>query len=78
MKTIHRFSLVLGLALGFLAAAALQQLPSLHAQDAKKETLSQEELDKRLDEILDTQKALLLRLDTITTQTQFLKAASGK
>lgn len=78
MKRLHRASLALGLTLGFLAATAVYQIPSLRAQDAKKETLSQEELDKRLDEILDAQKALLQRLDTITTQTQFLKASSGK
>jgi hypothetical protein len=78
MNRIHRSSLALGVALGLLAAAALQRVPPLRAQDAKKEALSQEELDKRLDEVLEAQKKLLERLDTVTTQTQFLKASSGK
>ncbi len=78
MNRIHRLSLALGAVLGFLAATALYQVPSLRAQDAKKEGLSQEELDTRLDQILDSQKALMQHLETITTQTQFLKSSSGK
>lgn len=78
MKTIHRFSLVLGLVLGFLAASAVYQVPALRAQEANKDALTQEELDKRLDDILAAQKALMERLDTVTTQSQFLKSASGK
>ena len=78
MKTIHRFSLVLGLLLGFLAATALYHVPSLHAQEARKDALTQEEIDKRLDDILLAQKAIMDRIDTIVTQTQFLKSSSGK
>lgn len=78
MKTLHRFSLALGLALGFLAASAVYQIPSLRAQEAKKEAMSQEEIDKRLDDILAAQKAIMDRIDAVTTQSQFLKSASGK
>ncbi|MCC7519663.1 MAG: hypothetical protein IT578_10820 [Verrucomicrobiae bacterium] len=78
MKTFSRFPFMLGAALGFLAAAALFRIAPLRAQEARAEMLSQEELDRRLDETLDVQKKILERLEAVVTQTQFLKAASGK
>jgi hypothetical protein len=40
--------------------------------------LTPEEMDKKLEEILESQKALQKRLETILVQTRFLKASSGK
>lgn len=40
--------------------------------------LTDEEIDKKLEEILESQKALQKRLETILVQTRFLKASSGK
>jgi hypothetical protein len=40
--------------------------------------LTKEEVDKKLDEILKTQEDLKKRLETILTQTRFLKASAGK
>ncbi len=77
MKRIHLFSLTLGALLG-LGAAGLFQLPRLQAAEEAKPGISQEELDKKYDELLEMQKDLNKRLDDVVTQTQFLKASSGK
>lgn len=78
MNTLRRSSFFFGILFGFLAAVALEHVLPLRAQEARGEVLRQEELDKHLDEILEAQKGILERLETVTTQTQFLKAASGK
>ena len=77
MKRIHLFSLTLGLALGFAAAAGVLKLPHACAEEPKP-VMTQEELDKKLDAILEDQKQVAKRLEDVVTQTQFLKAASGK
>jgi hypothetical protein len=46
--------------------------------DTKKEVMSQEELDKKLDAVIESQKDLKARVETILTQSRFLKASSGK
>ncbi|NUN93565.1 MAG: hypothetical protein HUU04_07275 [Verrucomicrobiae bacterium] len=74
----RRSSFLLGALFGLLAAGALNHVLPLRAQEARGEVLSQEEIDKRLDGILESQKKILERLETVTTQTQFLKASSGK
>jgi hypothetical protein len=78
MKTRLPFRFVLGLAAGVLLAALVFHLPHAGAEEARKEAITQEELDKKLDEILVSQRDLLKRAEGILTQTQFLKASSGK
>jgi len=77
MKRIHLSSLILGVLIG-LGAIGLFQLPLLHAAEETKPGITQEDLDKKYDEVLDMQKELAKRLDDVETQTQFIKAASGK
>ena len=78
MKLVHPFSIFFGLIIGLLIAGAVPYFQSSLAQDDKKETMTQEEIDKNLDEILQSQKELLARIETITTQSQFIKATAGK
>jgi len=80
MKRFNWFSLLLGIGLGILLGALLPQTLPLVAQDPapKAEALSAEEMDKRLDEILESQKGLMTKLESVTTQSQFLKASAGK
>ncbi len=78
MKQLHTFSLLVGITLGFLMASGLSYLQQTRAADDKKEVISQEELDKNLDGILESQKGLIEHVETILIQTQFLKAAAGK
>lgn len=80
MKRIHLSSLAFGVIIGFSLFYFLPLLQkTATAQDTKKDAaLSQEELDQRYDEILANQKELMSRIETITTQTQFLKASAGK
>jgi len=78
MKQLHLFSLLLGLVIGLMSPCVLPCLRGTLLADDKKEIISQEELDKNLDAILESQKELMKKLETITEQTQFLKASSGK
>ncbi len=78
MKTLQRHQFVAGLLLGFLLAILVGHLPRVAAEDAKKEAITQEELDKHLDEILTGQKEVLKHLETVATQARFLKVSSGK
>ncbi len=78
MKRLHLFSLFLGLVLGLLISTSLPFLQVSRAGDDKKEQLSPEEIDKRLDEILESQKDLKKRLDATLEQTRLLKATAGK
>ncbi len=76
MKTTSRF--ILGLAVGVLLATLIFHLPRAGAEEARKEIITQEELDKKLDDVLASQGDLLKRTEAILAQTQFLKASSGK
>ncbi|MBI4027578.1 MAG: hypothetical protein HY360_21505 [Verrucomicrobia bacterium] len=78
MKRIHAFSLLLGVSLGLLIAGAFPFLQRSLAEDAKKDAITQEELDKKLDEILDNQKEMRKRIDAVVEQTKFIKAAAGR
>ncbi len=64
--------------LGLSIAVVLPYVQQVFGEEDKKEVLAQEEIDKKLDEILKSQKDMKKRVETILTQTQFLKAASGK
>lgn len=75
MKRFHFFSLVLGLMLGILISTSLPVLQISRAVEDKKETLSSEEIDKRLDVILENQKELKRQLDATLEQTRFIKVA---
>lgn len=78
MKKLHTLSLILGITIGFSIAHFVSAPPRLMAQEEKKDVLSREEIDKRLDEILQSQKEIRTRLDKIKEQAQFAKSASGK
>ena len=78
MKQIHSLSMILGLAIGLLLGIITPYFQSSFAQDNKKEIMTQEEVDKKLDEVIESQKELLSHIETITTQTQFVKATAGK
>lgn len=58
--------------------APLNNLTSSNTSSQAQASLTQEEIDKKLDEVLESQKALQKRLETILVQTRFLKASSGK
>ena len=77
MKRIQTFSLLLGITLGLTLAGAMPYVQKAVAED-KKEGITQEELDQKLDEVLKDQGELKKRLDSVITQTQSIKAASGK
>ncbi len=74
MKKFHLTSLMIGLALGVLLSMGLPTHPARAVDD----TLPREEVDKKLTEILASQDQLKKKIEEITTQTQFLKASSGK
>ena len=84
MKKLHTLSLMLGITIGFAIANFVSSPPHLLAQEEKKtqeekkDGLSQEEIDRRLDEILQSQKEIRSRLDKIKEQAQTTKAAAGK
>ncbi len=78
MKHIHFFSLFLGIALGIFLTTSLPFTEVSHANEEKKEGLSAAEIDKRLDEILESQKELKKKLDSTLEQTGFIKIAIGK
>ncbi len=78
MKRFHYLSLIIGMVLGFVIASALPHAQNIRAEEKKTAALSEEELDKKLDELLESQKDLKKRIETVTAQSQFLKAASGK
>jgi hypothetical protein len=77
MKHIHQFSLLVGFILGVLGTSLIPYVSTSMAQ-AKTEGMTQDEVDKKLDEVIEAQKKIKQRLEAITTQTQFLKASSGK
>ncbi len=77
MKRIQTFSLLLGITLGLTLAGAMPYVQKTFAED-KKEAISQEELDRKLDDVLKDQGELKKRLEAVVTQTQSIKAASGK
>lgn len=77
---------MLGIALGFLLAAAV---PVLHqrvfAEDDKKsqspskeDAMTQEELARRLDEVIAAQKNVETRLEAVKNLSQTLKILTGK
>lgn len=70
--------MIIGIVFGFLIATSLPYLQPAFAQTDPKEALSPEEVDKKLSEVLESQKELKKRIDNILTQTGFLKASSGK
>jgi len=78
MKRFHYLSLIIGMVLGFVIASALPHAQNILAEERNAAALSEEELDKKLDELLESQKDLKKRIETVATQSQFLKAASGK
>ena len=78
LKRFYFLTLVIGVVMGLSLGFVFSHKTQILAQNSEKETISQEEVDKKLDEILESQEELKKRLETITTQTQFLKAASGK
>ncbi len=81
MKKLHFSSLVLGAIIGLVLASMVHFVQPARAQESteqKKSALTDEEVDKRLDEILESQKELRKKLETIATQTRFLKASAGK
>jgi D-serine dehydratase len=78
MKSIHTFSLILGIVVGLSISGFAPVIQKAFAQEEKKEGMTQEEIDKHLTDILESQDKLKKQLEAIVTQTQFLKASSGK
>lgn len=78
MKSTHPFSLCLGIALGLLLAHGIPFTQHVFAQSEKKEILSPEEIDKRLDEVIETQKVLKKRTEDVAELSRLLKATAGK
>jgi hypothetical protein len=78
MKSIQSFSLIIGFCLGLIVCGLSPMVQKTFAQDEKKDGMTAEEIDKHLDEIIEGQTQLKKKIEAITTQTQFLKASSGK
>ena len=75
MKKIHFTSLIIGLVLGVILST---NLPFSRQAHAAEDGIPVAEVDKKLVAILAAQEQLKKKIEDITTQTQFLKAASGK
>ena len=87
MKKLNLFSAMVGLIFGLVLAGALPSVQRLLAQEtnkvasevkkeeAKKEGMSEEEMGKKLDEILDSQKKLQEKISGILEQSKFLKVS---
>jgi hypothetical protein len=78
MKTIHFLYLVIGIFIGLAISGLNPSSTRAFAQEDKKTAMSEEELNKHLEEILEGQAKIKKRLEAITIQTQFIKASSGK
>jgi len=78
MKSIHTFYLIIGVFIGLAIGGFSPSIQKVFAQEEKKDGLTDEEINKRLDEILEDQLKIKKKLEAITTQTQFIKASSGK
>ncbi len=88
-KKIDLFSALLGIAFGLFLAGALPSFqralaeetnavvapPKTVAAAPKKESMSQEEMDKKLDDIIDSQKKIQEKINAAVEKSKTLKAA---
>ena len=89
IKKIDLFSALLGLAFGLFLAGALPLFQHALAEETnavaaaakteiaapKKESMPQEEMDKNLEEIVDSQKKIQEQINAVMEQSKFLKVS---
>jgi hypothetical protein len=77
MKTSQFLTVLAALVIGILIGQSLPHM--IHAQQPPaRESLSEEDVHKKLDEILEAQTKIKQKIEEVTTQSQFLKIATGK
>ena len=79
-KYIHTLSLILGLLIGFTAAESRIFFSTAVAAEGetKEKTYTEEEINKRLDELLESQKALKTRVDGLRETIRVMKIAAAR